>query len=91
MNRATGAPVEVVISPSTVLNVEATVPEGIVIIPIPDAIVVMPDIAELAPDELLLERAHPTKLGIVTLTLLHSCPSNASASEQLLIHVCVRD
>lgn len=91
MNRATGAPVEVVISPSTVLNVEATVPEGIDIIPIPDAIVVIPDIAELAPEELLLERAHPIKLGIVTLTLLHSCASNASASEQLLIHVCVRD
>lgn len=86
VNRATGAPVVVVISTSTVLSVEATVPEGIVIMPIPDVMLVvpvMPDIAEL---ELLLERAHPTKFGMVTLTLLHSCVSNASASESMLVH-----
>ncbi|KAI4121125.1 MAG: hypothetical protein LQ347_006947 [Umbilicaria vellea] len=61
VNRATGAPVVVVISTSTVLSVEATVPEDIVIMPIPDAMVVMLDMPDITELELLLERAHPTK------------------------------
>lgn len=86
VNRATGAPVVVVISTSTVLSVEATVPEDIVIMPIPDAMVVMLDMPDITELELLLERAHPTKFGMVTLTLLHSCASNDSASELMSVH-----
>lgn len=92
VNRATGAPVLVVYNSSIVFSVDAAVPEFMVIIPIPDVMVVMvvgvdedvPDIVEVDPEELLLERAHPTKLGMLTLTLLHSCISNASASGLML-------
>ncbi len=95
VNRATGAPVLVVYNTSTVFSVDAAVPDVMVIIAIPDAMVAMvvavdedmpdmPDMVEVDPEEPLLERAHPIKLGMVTLTLLHSCMSNARASVSML-------
>ena len=93
VNWAVGAPVVVVYNPSTVVNVDATVPD--IIVPRPvitvDMVVAvdgedMPVMVELDPDELLLENAHPIKSGIVTLTLLQSCTSNARASGSVLEH-----
>lgn len=95
VNWATGAPVLVEYNASTVFSVEVPVPDAMVIFPIPDVIVIMvvavvedmpdmPDIVEPDAEEVLLDRAHPTKLGMVTLTLLHSCASNDSASESTL-------
>ena len=96
VNRAVGAPVVVVYNPSTVVNVDATVPD-IIVMKTPRPVVTvdmvvaedwedMPVMVELDPDELLVENAHPIKSGIVTLTLLQSCTSNARASGSVLDH-----
>ena len=81
MKRATGAPVVVLYSDSMLYPEAAKAAVmAVMVVMVVGEDGVVPDTVELDPDEVLLESAHPTKLGMETLTLLHSSVSNASAS-----------